>query len=155
MYTIWSKKTAFRLIQAQWDSWGRRISDSEWFYGVPKGNCPVFSMWKVGQENQRTSCWRRWPSHYIKTKLIREYETVAGETTLGMEAYGEVLKKKKKICSIRKGAQTIFHKFESHLGHIIFVEIDYEIISMVLPSLPLFPEGHLPVTCKSMCTRTG
>ena len=44
-------------------------------------------------------------------------------------------------------------KFESKLGYINFVEIDYERVSVVI--LPLLPiqEGQLSVTSKRMCTK--
>ena len=49
------------------------------------------------------------------------------------------------------------HKFQSQVcqGHIIFLEIDKEIISMVSLLLPLIQEGQLSVTNESMCTGTG
>ena len=47
------------------------------------------------------------------------------------------------------------HRFESQLGHIIFVEICHEIISTVILSLPLIQEGQLSVSGERMCTSTG
>ena len=38
------------------------------------------------------------------------------------------------------------------VGHITFVEIDYEIISKAFISLPLIPEWQLSVTGGTMCT---
>ena len=46
-------------------------------------------------------------------------------------------------------------KFESRLDHITVVEIDHEIISTVILSLPLIQEGQLSVIGESMCTSTG
>ena len=45
-------------------------------------------------------------------------------------------------------------RFESQLGHIIFMEI-HEIISTVILSLLLIEEGQLSVTGKSICISTG
>ena len=44
---------------------------------------------------------------------------------------------------------------ESQPGHMTFIEIDHEIISMVI--LPIVPiqEGHLSVTGESMGTSSG
>ena len=41
------------------------------------------------------------------------------------------------------------------LGHMTFLEIDNEIISLVILPLPLIQEGQLSVTSKSMCTSSG
>ena len=41
----------------------------------------------------------------------------------------------------------------TELSHIIFVEIDNEIISKVILPLLLFQEGQLSVTGKCMCTK--
>ena len=38
------------------------------------------------------------------------------------------------------------HEFEPKPGHLTFAEIDHEIISLVILSLPLIQEGHLSVT---------
>ena len=46
-------------------------------------------------------------------------------------------------------------KFESQLGYITFMEVDYGIISMVILPLLLSQKGQLSVTCKSLCTSTG
>ena len=35
-----------------------------------------------------------------------------------------------------------------------FVEINHEIFSMVILSIPLIQEGQLSVSCKRMCTNT-
>ena len=43
-------------------------------------------------------------------------------------------------------------KFKFQLGHIIFTEVDHEIISMVILPLVQFQEGQLSVTSKSLCT---
>ena len=45
--------------------------------------------------------------------------------------------------------------FESQLGGIPFVEIDYEIISKVILPLLLIQKGQLSVTADSICTSTG
>ena len=37
-------------------------------------------------------------------------------------------------------------------GNILIVEIDHEIFSTIILSLPLIQEGKLSVTCKRMCT---
>ena len=47
------------------------------------------------------------------------------------------------------------HKFESQLSHILFLEIDHEIISTVILLLPLIQEEQESVTGKSICTSTG
>ena len=44
-------------------------------------------------------------------------------------------------------------KLESQLDHILFVEIDHEIICMVSLPLLLIQEGQLPVTVVNMCTK--
>ena len=44
-------------------------------------------------------------------------------------------------------------EFEPQLGHIIFMEIDHEIISTDILTLPLIRKGRLSVTGKEMCTR--
>ena len=43
-------------------------------------------------------------------------------------------------------------KFAALVRHHSFVEIDHEIFSMVILSLPLIQEGKLSVTCERMCT---
>ena len=46
--------------------------------------------------------------------------------------------------------------FDSHwIRQHSFLEIDYEIFSMVILSLPLIPEGQLSVSGERMCTNTG
>ena len=47
------------------------------------------------------------------------------------------------------------HKLESQIGHIILMEIDHEIISMIILPILLIQEGQLSVTGASMCTSTG
>ena len=44
-------------------------------------------------------------------------------------------------------------KFEYQLGHITYIRIDHEIISMVILPLNLIEEGQLAVTGKSMYTK--
>ena len=44
-------------------------------------------------------------------------------------------------------------KLEPQLSHIIFVEIDHEIISTTIRHLPLIQEGKLSVSGESMCTK--
>ena len=41
----------------------------------------------------------------------------------------------------------------SQPGHLTSVEIDHEIISMAIQSLPLIQEGQLSVTGESMCAK--
>ena len=45
--------------------------------------------------------------------------------------------------------------FKSQFGHIIFVEIDHEIISMSILPFTLILEEQLSVTGERMCKSTG
>ena len=47
------------------------------------------------------------------------------------------------------------HNFKPQLGHITFMEIDLEMISMAILPLPLIQEGQLSVTDRSMRASTG
>ena len=44
-------------------------------------------------------------------------------------------------------------KFDSQPGHITFAEIDHEIFSMAILTVPLIQEGQLPVSGKSLWAR--
>ena len=46
-------------------------------------------------------------------------------------------------------------QFNPLFGHISFVLIDHEIISMAILPLPLIQEEQLSVTAESMCTSIG
>ena len=47
------------------------------------------------------------------------------------------------------------HKLESQLGHITSMEMDHEIISMVILSLPQIEEGQFSVSGERMCTSSA
>ena len=42
-------------------------------------------------------------------------------------------------------------KFNCQLGHLTFVESDYEIVSTVISSLPLIQDEYLSVTGENIC----
>ena len=50
------------------------------------------------------------------------------------------------------GDQEVAGSTPAEVGNILFVEIDHEIFSMVILSLPLFQEGQLSVSGERMCT---
>ena len=53
------------------------------------------------------------------------------------------------------GDQEVVGLIPSRSGNILFVEIDYEIISRVILSLLLIQERQLSVSGERMCTSTG
>ena len=50
------------------------------------------------------------------------------------------------------GDQEVAGSTPAEVGNILFVEIDHEIFSMVILSLPLIQEGQLSVSGERMCT---
>ena len=51
--------------------------------------------------------------------------------------------------------QDVVGSIPSGSGNISFMEIDHEIVSKVILSLPLIQKGQLSVSGKRMCTSTG
>ena len=50
------------------------------------------------------------------------------------------------------GDQDVVGSTPAEVGNILFVEIDHEIFSTVILSLPLIQEGQLSVSGERMCT---
>ena len=56
------------------------------------------------------------------------------------------------IIGITPDHRSRVHEFEPHPGHISFMQIDHEIISMTFLLLPLTEERQLSFTGETMCT---
>ena len=60
-----------------------------------------------------------------------------------------------RMCVRLHGKQKFAGSITAGSGNILFVEIDHEIFSTVILSLPLIQDGQLSVSGERMCTRTG